>query len=342
MPVLISGVLKDGTGYPVPDCTIELKATRTSATVIVTTVAEHQPGETGSYSMQVEPGRYRVTLCVTGRQPAFVGEIDVVAEDKPGTLNDFLLRETDAEYYPDSLRRLEAAADEAVRRAEEAAEKAEAAVGPQGPKGDTGARGPAGPQGPKGDTGLQGPKGDAGPAGPKGDTGAKGDKGDPGGPQGPKGDTGPVGAPGPQGPRGDTGAAGPAGPQGPKGETGPQGPQGEKGDTGPQGDPGLSAYDTWVAEQPAGSDTSVDAFLAYLRGGSSVPKPGDVGSYVLARASGGGGGFGAEVEGNSLAPAANIDGDFWMTENFSLTGTWVAAGYFSDAGVQTTLFLRVR
>ncbi|EIG1553152.1 prophage tail fiber N-terminal domain-containing protein, partial [Salmonella enterica] len=159
MPVLISGVLKDGTGYPVPDCTIELKATRTSATVIVTTVAEHQPGETGSYSMQVEPGRYRVTLCVTGRQPAFVGEIDVVAEDKPGTLNDFLLRETDAEYYPDSLRRLEAAADEAVRRAEEAAEKAETAVGPQGPKGDTGARGPAGPQGPKGDTGLQGPKG---------------------------------------------------------------------------------------------------------------------------------------------------------------------------------------
>ncbi|EBD6170035.1 hypothetical protein DAJ39_16450 [Salmonella enterica subsp. enterica serovar Poona] len=296
MPVLISGVLKDGTGYPVPDCTIELKATRTSATVIVTTVAEHQPGETGSYSMQVEPGRYRVTLCVTGRQPAFVGEIDVVAEDKPGTLNDFLLRETDAEYYPDSLRRLEAAADEAVRRAEEAAEKAETAVGPQGPKGDTGARGPAGPQGPKGDTGLQGPKGDAGPAGP----------------------------------------------QGPKGETGPQGPQGEKGDTGPQGDPGLSAYDTWVAEQPAGSDTSVDAFLAYLRGGSSVPKPGDVGSYVLARASGGGGGFGAEVEGSSLVPAANIDGDFWMTENFSLTGTWVAAGYFSDAGVQTTLFLRMR
>ncbi|EER9091866.1 phage tail protein, partial [Escherichia coli] len=30
MPVQISGVLKDGTGKPVPGCTIELKATRTS------------------------------------------------------------------------------------------------------------------------------------------------------------------------------------------------------------------------------------------------------------------------------------------------------------------------
>lgn len=172
MSVQISGVLKDGTGKPVPDCTIELKAVRTSETVIVTTVAEHQPGETGSYSMQVEPGRYRVTLCVEGRQPACAGEIDVMADDEPGTLNAFLLRETDAAYYPDALKKLEAAADEAVRRAREAAEKAETAVGPQGPKGDTGATGPQGQKGDKGDTGP------AGPPGPKGDKGDKGDKGE--------------------------------------------------------------------------------------------------------------------------------------------------------------------
>ncbi|EIQ5547993.1 prophage tail fiber N-terminal domain-containing protein [Escherichia coli] len=244
MAVQISGVLKDGTGKPVPECTIELKAVRTSETVVVTTVAECQPGETGSYSMQVEPGRYRVTLCVEGRQPACAGEIDVMADDEPGTLNAFLIRETDAAYYPDALKKLEAAADEAVRRAREAAEKAETAVGPQGPKGDkgdkgdTGATGPAGPQGPKGDTGAtgpagpQGPKGDTGatgPAGPQGPKGEKGDKGDKGdtGPKGDKGDPG-----GPQGPKGDTGATGPAGPQGPKGDTGPAGPQGPKGDTG--------------------------------------------------------------------------------------------------------------
>ncbi|EHN0984184.1 prophage tail fiber N-terminal domain-containing protein, partial [Escherichia coli] len=38
---------------------IELKARRTTETVIVTTVAYGQPGETGSYSMDVEPGLYR-------------------------------------------------------------------------------------------------------------------------------------------------------------------------------------------------------------------------------------------------------------------------------------------
>ncbi|MWU51536.1 phage tail protein, partial [Escherichia coli] len=53
MTVKISGVLKDGTGKPVPGCTIELKALRTTETVIVTTVAEGEPGENGSYSMDV-------------------------------------------------------------------------------------------------------------------------------------------------------------------------------------------------------------------------------------------------------------------------------------------------
>ncbi|HAK3431769.1 TPA: hypothetical protein H1R55_004838, partial [Salmonella enterica] len=39
MPVLISGVLKDGTGMPVQNCTIQLKACRTSTAVVVNTVA---------------------------------------------------------------------------------------------------------------------------------------------------------------------------------------------------------------------------------------------------------------------------------------------------------------
>ncbi|HCA4467342.1 prophage tail fiber N-terminal domain-containing protein, partial [Klebsiella pneumoniae] len=42
MTVRISGVLKDGAGKPVPGCTIELKARRTTETVIVTTVAQGQ------------------------------------------------------------------------------------------------------------------------------------------------------------------------------------------------------------------------------------------------------------------------------------------------------------
>ncbi|MEW3407149.1 prophage tail fiber N-terminal domain-containing protein [Escherichia coli] len=64
--VKISGVLRDGTGKPVPGCIIELKAKRTSETVIATTVAYGMPEDTGSYSMDVEPGIYRVTLNTEG------------------------------------------------------------------------------------------------------------------------------------------------------------------------------------------------------------------------------------------------------------------------------------
>ncbi|MBJ9360450.1 MULTISPECIES: prophage tail fiber N-terminal domain-containing protein, partial [Citrobacter freundii complex] len=35
MPVLISGILRDGAGKPVQDCTIQLSAKQTSPTVVV-------------------------------------------------------------------------------------------------------------------------------------------------------------------------------------------------------------------------------------------------------------------------------------------------------------------
>lgn len=66
MPVLISGVLKDATGTPVQNCTIQLKACRTSTTVVVNTVASENPDDAGRYSMDVEQGQYTVTLLVEG------------------------------------------------------------------------------------------------------------------------------------------------------------------------------------------------------------------------------------------------------------------------------------
>ncbi|WP_241091928.1 prophage tail fiber N-terminal domain-containing protein, partial [Salmonella enterica] len=42
-----SGVLKDGTGTPVQNCTIQLKACRTSTTVVVNTVASENPDDAG-------------------------------------------------------------------------------------------------------------------------------------------------------------------------------------------------------------------------------------------------------------------------------------------------------
>ncbi|HAV9736531.1 TPA: phage tail protein [Escherichia coli] len=192
MMVKISGVLKDGAGKPVPGCTIELKARRTTETVIVTTVAYGQPGETGSYSMDVEPGLYRVTLNTEGYAPSYVGDILVKADSAPGTLNKFLMDLEDAQYYPKALAELEAVAAEILKRAEasaasaeEAKKRAENARGPKGDKGDTG---PQGIPGPKGDTGERGPKGERGERGPqglqgvKGERGEKGEKGEPGGP----------------------------------------------------------------------------------------------------------------------------------------------------------------
>ncbi|EEQ5324603.1 phage tail protein, partial [Escherichia coli] len=165
---------------------------RTTETVIVTTVAYGQPGETGSYSMDVEPGLYRVTLNTEGYAPSYVGDILVKADSAPGTLNKFLMDLEDAQYYPKALAELEAVAAEILKRAEasaasaeEAKKRAENARGPKGDKGDTG---PQGIPGPKGDTGERGPKGERGETGPqglqgvKGERGEKGEKGEPGGP----------------------------------------------------------------------------------------------------------------------------------------------------------------
>ena len=205
--VKISGVLRDGTGKPVPGCIIELKAKRTSETVIATTVAYGMPEETGSYSMDVEPGIYRVTLNTEGYRPSYVGDIVVREDSSPGTLNKFLMELEDAAYYPKALSELEAVVQSILHRAESAASEAEEAR-----KRAASARGP---RGEKGDTGARGERGITGPQGPKGETGARG----PAGPQGPKGETGERGPAGPQGLKGDTGERGPAGPQGPRGES---------------------------------------------------------------------------------------------------------------------------
>ncbi|WP_283668661.1 prophage tail fiber N-terminal domain-containing protein, partial [Shigella sonnei] len=77
MAVKISGVLKDGTGKPVQNCTIQLKAKRNSTTVVVNTLASENPDEAGRYSMDVEYGQYSVILLVEGFPPSHAGTITV-------------------------------------------------------------------------------------------------------------------------------------------------------------------------------------------------------------------------------------------------------------------------
>ncbi|EBH7608212.1 phage tail protein [Salmonella enterica] len=127
MPVLISGVLKDGAGTPVQNCTIQLKACRTSTTVVVNTVASENPDDAGRYSMDVEQGQYTVTLLVEGYPPSHAGVITVYDDSKPGTLNDFLGAMTEDDVRPEALRRFEAMVEEVARQASEALRNATAA-----------------------------------------------------------------------------------------------------------------------------------------------------------------------------------------------------------------------
>ncbi|HCM1957448.1 TPA: prophage tail fiber N-terminal domain-containing protein [Salmonella enterica subsp. houtenae serovar 43:z4,z23:-] len=127
MPVVISGVLKDGTGKPVQGCTVTLTARKNTATVIVNTVASENPDEAGRYSMNVEPGRYAVSLFTEGYPPSRVGDITVYEDSLPGTLNDFLGAVSEDDVRPDALKRFEDMVAEVARQTDEASRNATAA-----------------------------------------------------------------------------------------------------------------------------------------------------------------------------------------------------------------------
>ena len=127
MAVQISGVLKDGAGKPIQNCTIQLKAKRNSTTVVVNTVASENPDEAGRYSMDVEYGQYSVILLVEGFPPSHAGAITVYEDSKPGTLNDFLGAATEDDVRPEALYRFEKMVEEAARNAEAASQSAAAA-----------------------------------------------------------------------------------------------------------------------------------------------------------------------------------------------------------------------
>ena len=125
--VKISGVLKDGAGKPIQNCTIQLKAKRNSTTVLVNTVASENPDEAGRYSMDVEYGQYSVTLLVEGFPPSHAGTITVYEGSRPGTLNDFLGAMTEDDVMPEALRRFELMVNEVARHAGASSQSAAAA-----------------------------------------------------------------------------------------------------------------------------------------------------------------------------------------------------------------------
>ncbi|HFH0029575.1 TPA: prophage tail fiber N-terminal domain-containing protein [Salmonella enterica subsp. salamae serovar 42:g,t:-] len=107
MPVLISGTLRDGAGKPVQDCTIQLKAKKTSPTVVVEVISSTFTDADGHYSIEAEPGYYSVSLLREGCPPSVAGDIYVAPTDTPDTLNAFLDTPKDADLRPEVMKRFE-------------------------------------------------------------------------------------------------------------------------------------------------------------------------------------------------------------------------------------------
>lgn len=131
MSIKITGVLKDALGKPVAGCTIRLTATKTSATVITTTKGDALPDTAGSYSMDVEPGRYKVSLILPGWPPEIVGYIEVMETSSPGTLNDFLTKPAVEDLTQNVMARFELLAAQVAKDAEQSSKDATAVAASQ-------------------------------------------------------------------------------------------------------------------------------------------------------------------------------------------------------------------
>ncbi|WP_024530603.1 phage tail fiber protein [Serratia fonticola] len=98
---VISGVLKGPMGDALEGVVIELRALRTSATVITQERSSSVTNATGRYSLTVEPGDYSVFISAFGRTPENRGSISVKLNSATGTLNDFLLIPGESDLNPE-------------------------------------------------------------------------------------------------------------------------------------------------------------------------------------------------------------------------------------------------
>lgn len=140
MAVTISGTLKDGMQNILPNTELELRAKKTSAKVIVESVAHYYTSLQGTYNFPLEVGAYALYINFGAYGPQYIGDITVLVDSVNGTLENFLTIPGEEEITPEILQqvlqaRLDAqtAAQEAARSALEAAQSAQNAAGLQAP-----------------------------------------------------------------------------------------------------------------------------------------------------------------------------------------------------------------
>lgn len=115
----ISGILTDGAGQIINDCTIELYAKKTTSKVLTQTQA-FQVASNGNYTMNVLPCEYDVSLIINGFPKKRLGTIQVYSDSLDGTLNDFLLNPSESEITPLILQQVVDARNEAKQAATKA------------------------------------------------------------------------------------------------------------------------------------------------------------------------------------------------------------------------------
>ena len=122
----ISGILTDGAGQIINDCTIELYAKKTTTNVLTQTQAFTVTSD-GRYSMNVLPCEYDVSLIINGFPKKRLGTIHVYSDSVDGSLNDFLINLKENELTPDFLKQVFDARDVAKKSATQATNSATAA-----------------------------------------------------------------------------------------------------------------------------------------------------------------------------------------------------------------------
>ncbi|EHA0048227.1 hypothetical protein JJR79_000809 [Salmonella enterica] len=127
MPI-ISGTLTDGAGQPITDCTILLKALNTTSAVIVTTTASVGTNA-GKYRIDAQPGRYAVTLGISGARPSTVGHIEVRPDSPDAALNDYLRDIKSEDLTSEAMKQFQELASQARESADKALTSETAASG---------------------------------------------------------------------------------------------------------------------------------------------------------------------------------------------------------------------
>ena len=112
----ISGILTDGAGQIINDCTIELYAKKTTDKVLTQTQT-FQVSENGKYSMNVLPCEYEVSLIINGFPKKRLGIINVYSDSVDGTLNDYLINPKESDLTPEFLKQIFDARNEAIKSA---------------------------------------------------------------------------------------------------------------------------------------------------------------------------------------------------------------------------------